>query len=195
MTYKEAEAQMAALMKAEHEYHTQHIEPLTYNQGDPNNPNKIPKEIQSGYIELTQKVKRFGERLATDPTFFDILVPWVVDVKGRSDAGEDAVKKVMEDLDFNKFLEKQGALPADIKKFIIGHEFKLEGSGGSVNSWHIGVICNEPDSRRFCALIQHKYRMALEHKAIWLEKHFWGWRLPTLYNWGDVSEYYRKNTV
>lgn len=195
MNYNEAEAQMATLLKAEMDYHKEHIEPLTHNQNNPDNPVTIPKEVQSGYTELTQKVKRFGERLAADPIFFDILAPWVVDVKGRSDAGEEAIKEVLDDLDFNKFLEKHGSLPSSIRKFIDENGFKLEGSGGSASSWHIGVICNEPDSRRFCALIQQKYRIAIERKAIWLERHFWGWRLPSLYNWSDVSEYCRKNII
>lgn len=192
MTFKEAEAHMAMLMKLEIDYYKKHIEPITKNRGP---SDKVPQEIEYEHRRLRVEVKRFGEMLATNPTFSDILVPWVVDVKGRSDSGEAAIKEVLENLDFKDFMKKHGSLPDEIRKFINESGFRLEGCGGSTRSWHIGVICNEPDSRRFCAMVQQRYRKAIDSKAIWLEKKFWGWRLPTLFNENDIIAYYRKNTT
>jgi len=126
-------------------------------------------------------IKKYGEYLAGHPLFFDIMKHWMVDVKGKGAGTGEDIEEGLESLDFFEMTEKiGGGLAKSIRGVIEENGFKITDAGGCVESWHLGVPCNEIDSRRLCTLIYMKFGKAIKAGLILVERKFWGWKLPTV---------------
>ena len=196
LTYAEAEAKMAGLLKDAIDYLTKCREDHGYEAGVFMSGQELTEEEEGHYGRLRHKAEKYADELAADPAFFDILESYMTDVKGTGGMpSEDSVKEVV-DSGFERdeifgFLEKMGGnLVGAVRNFIEDLGFRICDAGGGGGSWHLGVRGNEPDSRRLCAALHKQFGPALDAGMIKIERHHWGYRLPTLYNDGDVERYF-----
>jgi len=71
---------------------------------------------------------------------------WMCDVIGKQLASEEQMKNVCEDVThetLEKFIGERGNLPTAIKEYIKDLGYEWSDSGGSCDSWHIGVPFND----------------------------------------------------
>ncbi len=201
MTIEEAYKKMYELMKKEMDHYYKNIQPIIdsapyhidKNGNHIGSSIEIPEEIKKEKEILENNVKSFEKELAAYPHICPILEYWMVDIYGDyGEAGEKEMEKVLNDLDFKSYIEAQGSIPSTIQKFIENQGFKITDRGGGVGGWNIGVPCNDGESNRLCCLLHDKFKNLIDKKYIKILKVFWGYRLPGLRNWNDVSEYENK---
>lgn len=182
--YKIAEQKMAQLMLAEKEFIEAHP-----------NLKETPVEIEQAE-KLKKAINLYGKQLAADPFFFDIMIQWMVDVKGNNSEFEYNDLNILTqgvENDVDDLINAQGSLANQVQKVIESHGFQITDRGIGGNRWHVGVPCNEADSRSLCSLLQQTFRKSLEVGAIKVVRHFWEWRLPTLYNFDALDHFLRSN--
>jgi hypothetical protein len=176
--YKLAEQKMAQLMLSHKEF-----------------TDAYPNEVEQAE-KLKQAVNSYGKQLASDPFFFDIMIQWMVDVKGNNSEFEcndlNTLTQVVEN-DTDDLINQQGSLANQVQKVIESNGFQITDRGIGGNRWHVGVPCNEVDSRRLCSLLNQTFKKSLELGAIKIVRHFWEWRLPTLYNSDALDHFLRSN--
>lgn len=191
LSYNEAEKKMAELIYREIIFHNEQIKPLL-KDGTENTGlefKQIPDKILAQREILHRDTESFGKELAARPEFFDVMQPWMVDVKGEGD-GIDVL--ALEDLDFKRMIEQQGPLASQIQNFITNNGYHITDRGGGAKNWHVGVPCNEAEARRLCSMLHIQFKKAIDSGIIRVVKHFWGWKLPTLYNWDAVGKYFEE---
>ena len=196
MSYQEAEAKMAELLKKAIDYHKECRE---RHGCDPDcyTPGELTEEEIREHNALRHDARKFADELAADPYFFDILESYMTDVVGTGgcptdDAVKAGIESAVEKGEMFEFITKLGGNLADaIRRYIQGLGFRISDSGGGCGGWHYGVRGNEPDSRRLCAALHKQFKPAIDAGLIKIRRHHWGYRLPTLYNDNDVEAYFR----
>ena len=145
---------------------------------------------------LEHDIRCFGDMLAADPFFFDILSSYMVDVKGTGPSPspeevENAIADMATGNDFADYTNRIGGGMAEaVRRFIDNLGYTITDCGFGGGGWHVGVPGNEPGSRKLCAALHKHFLAAINSGIIKVERHQWGHRLPSLYNDLDVENYY-----
>jgi hypothetical protein len=64
---------------------------------------------------------------------------WMVDVKGKGgEGGEEAVQKVLQDIDFKEYIESQGGLATAVQQWL-EYKYSISDCGAGGGSWHLGM--------------------------------------------------------
>lgn len=75
---------------------------------------------------------------------------WMVDIKGKEgEGGGRTLKRVLTDLDFPEFINKQGSLAATVQSEIEKYGYTITDRGAGGGSWHIGVPFQDLESAVF----------------------------------------------
>lgn len=188
MSYVEAETKMASLMKAQRDFWIHNI----------NTNDEISKETWLQYDLLNIHRDKFGEELAANPSFSEIMLSWVVDINGVQCCN---IKNIINNLDkicsnemeIEDLLKQEGGMQQSIITFINQAGFKISGAGGGYSGWHIGIFGNNAETNKFCEFIHFKFRKAISYNLISVRKRFWKHWLPTLYNWDCLDKWISKN--
>jgi hypothetical protein len=193
LTLEEAQDKMARLMLEERdEHHKLYAEPLkgggfiysgSAGEGKDDRPHKAAKHA----------VKLFGDELAGMPQFRDELICWMVDVTGEGEPSDESKREALRTLNFARLTGKAGGnLASTIREWIADKLYmQITDSGGGCGGWHMGVPCNEEQSRTLCKSLHSEFARAIDSGLIKVLCRFWGWRLPGLYNWDDAEKYAR----
>lgn len=165
---------------------------------DGNEGNLIGEEHEDGRVDSVDELReqffhhkyaeqQFMDEVAACPAFFDVLRPWMVDVKGCNAqfneedmlaAVSDATQTAEEATEaFREFIHKAGPLPTAIQGFIEAHGFTITDRGGGGDCWHVGTPCTESECRRLCTLLYLHFKKAIDAGLIRVVRHWWGWRL------------------
>ena len=146
-------------------------------------------ELYKAYFDAKAAIHRFENRLMAMPSLFDKLEYWMVDIVGKADE-EDNAEIIIEDFlksgDMHKAVKESDNLCALVWEYVTEHGFEITDCGGGCSSWHIGVPCNEPESRRLIKLVHKDFKAFLAEDVLSIERMFWGVKWPDLRNMFDA---------
>ncbi len=114
-------------------------------------------------------------RILGDPRYFDTVRFWMVDIRGKANASEEDMKRLME-----AFIEKgvsavdgTGGLATAVNRYLSSRGFRVTDSGGGASSWHVGVHCTDGESRTLCCLMHRHFSAAIQCGALLIERKVW----------------------
>jgi hypothetical protein len=177
MDLQEATVTMALLMKKESDFYEQHAIP------DISLTRENLKELEW----LKANTREFGNRLAANPYFFDVMESWVVTVLGTEGVNTDSMKEAMGSADVDDLIDRASALAASIKKHLRDNGYVICNMGAGEDGWDIGIRCSEKKSRDLCVEIHQRYMQAIEMGLLTISRRFAGHSLPGLYSYDDAK--------
>jgi hypothetical protein len=180
---QEALFTMALLIKKEQGFYEKRIKPLedlslnsaTYREFE---------HIRASRIE-------FGNRLAADPNFYDIIESWIIAVIGKEGISKETVDRAYNEKDYAKALEHSGTLAVSVRDFLKENGYIFCNVGAGEDGWDISVRCTEKKARELCSLIRERFHQALRLDLLHLSKRFGGHYLPGLYSLQDAERILR----
>ncbi len=206
MTYKQAETKLADLLNRQGESHAAAMEILernavAYKIGvlDEALIIRMSEEDRFNYNSLiddsnkaAHEIKNFTEGLACNPAFFDIMMPWMVDIRGKDEPQAEALLATAgapTHANIKSMLETAGALPKSVRDWLEEQKYPITDSGGGAGGWHLGIPCTEPQARMLCSDFHIQFRDPIRAGLLTIVRHFWGWKLPTMHNWEQAKNY------
>ena len=181
MDLQQATLTMALLMKKEIDLNRQFIE------GNENRQDSSFGEIKRQYEYIKANTREFGNRLAANPPFFDIMESWRVNVGGKEGVSEETMKMAKEDSDMDTLVEKAGNMAASVKEFLLSQNLPVAGISAGEDGWDIGLLCTEKVSKELCRSLHQRFAYAIKLGLITVSRRFSGHNLPGLYNWTDAE--------
>lgn len=184
MDLQEATIAMASLMKGEAEFYREHLE-----HADPSTLEELErhKTALKEYQWLQSNTREFGNVLAANPNFFDVMESWRIVIAGTEGVNKDSVNEAMDTDDVEDLVDRCGPLAVSIKAYIKDKGGMICDMSAGENGWDIAIRCSEKNSRLLCEDIYRKYIRALEMKLIMVSRRFAGHCLPGLYSWEDAE--------
>jgi len=188
MNKKEIYDKMAKLMKEEENIWKECFgDKIGYTQDDFKN---LPEKLTDKLEIAKREVHQFGNEVAANPEFFDIVVSWIIDIEGQySECGEEDMKEALDTLNFRDFLDKSGSIPSIIQRDLERFGIKITDRGGGTCSWYIGIPCNNKQADFVCEFLHRRFKNLINNGSIKIKKKFWQHRLLGLYNLDEVNEY------
>jgi hypothetical protein len=184
MDLQQATRAMALLMKNEADFHKEFLSD-TVMQGEEDH-GKV-KELYRQYQWLKSYTREFGNELAANPHFFDVMESWVVYLKGKDSVDKERIKVAVEKDDVDELIEQTGGLASSIKNYLKEQGYQICDISAGEDGWDIGVRCSEKKSRDLCVEIHQRYYRTIEIGLLSLSRRFSGHCLPGLYNWDDAE--------
>lgn len=179
MDLQEALFAMALLIKKEQDFYKDRIKPLedislnsaTYREYE---------YIRANRIE-------FGNRLAADPNFYDIIESWIIAVIGKEGISKETMDRVVNEKDYAAALEHSGTLAVSVKDFLKEAGYIFCNVGAGEDGWDLSVRCTEKKARDLCDQIRQKFHQAIKLDLLHISKRFGGHYLPGLYSRQDAE--------
>ena len=196
MTLQEAERKMARLMKAEKDFVESNPLPHKTDKRGIRRCAATPAQQKEWLRKreiLEEDINFFGQQLAANPDFADILIGWIVWVFGRNECDP---LMLIQRIPSNTILEgvkKTDALSEAIINFIQENDFHITESGGGPDGWDIGVPCTDKQARKLCDLLYKKFHKAINSGLIIVRKEFNDFFLPKLTNWPELDAWIKRN--
>jgi hypothetical protein len=183
MDLQEATLTMALLMKEEYEFYEQHAE-----------PNKAAADGMD--IEDLKELewrrantREFGNRLAANPYFFDVMESWVVAISGNEGVNKESMEEAAKSSDVDDLVDRASVLAASVKKHLKDNGYVICDMGAGETGWDFGIRCTENQSRALCMEMHQRYTSAIEMGLLSVSRRFAGHRLPGLYNWDNAKRF------
>lgn len=177
MDLQEATLTMALLMKEEYEFYEEHAQP---------DKGMVLEDLKK--MEwLRANTREFGNRLAANPYFFDVMESWSVTILGKEGVNEDSLKSAMESDDVDDLIDRASVLGSSIKGHLRKNGYVISDMGAGEDGWDIAVRCTEKKSRDLCTEIYQRYAQAIEMGVLMISRRFAGNMLPGLYHWDDAK--------
>lgn len=185
---QEATIEMATLMRGESEFFNEHLEGVK-----PNTRDEIQryKSALKEFEWLQSITREFGNTLAANPNFFDIMESWRIVISGTESVDRGSIYEAKETDDVEDLLERCGSLASSIKAYVKGKGWMICDMSAGEDGWDIAVRCSEKNSRLFCEDVYRKFIFAINQKLITVSRRFAGHCLPGLYNWEDANRILR----
>lgn len=183
MDLQEATIKMASLMKGEAEFFKEHLDGIK-----PNTQDEIHRfKTALKEFEWLQSITReFGNTLAANPNFFDIMESWRIVISGTESVDRGSIYEAKDTDDIEDLLERCGSLAASIKAYVKAKGWMICDMSAGEDGWDIAVRCSEKNSRLFCEDVYRRFIFAINQKLITVSRRFAGHCLPGLYNWEDA---------
>lgn len=188
MHIKLAEKMLAACLKNEFDFYQKHIEPLLNENKD----TVIPEKIQKEFEELQDETEFCEDELASYPEIFEAMTCWMIEISG------EGIKESIPDLskiDVNEFIDQYGNLAHEVIQTLRKEDIQISNLAGTKNSWNIGILCTDTESKRLCAFLHEKFKSAIELRLMIIYKKFWNHRFSNLYDWDSLQEWLKTNTI
>lgn len=186
MDLQEASIAMASLMKGEALFYREHLEnPLPRSDDEIQRYATAKKEFEW----LQSNTREFGNILAANPNFFDIMESWRIVVTGTESVNRDSINEALGTDDVEDLIERCGSLASSIKAYVKNKGWMICDMSAGEDGWDIAVRCTEKNSRLLCEDIYRKYITAIDRKLITVSRRFSGHCLPGLYNWEDADRF------
>jgi hypothetical protein len=141
----------------------------------------IPQTEES--INLHREINDLAILVLGHPDSFDKVRFWMVDAKGSTVECEISKKlyaasiKDAEDELGHKYIEKFGALPAEVRSVM--SKWNLTDSGGGYDSWHLGCHSTEKEAKEICTELHTKFKHAINAGILVIERKPWSLALKT----------------
>lgn len=174
MDLQEATVTMALLLRKEADFIEQH-------------PKTLSTEDMKEFEWLKANTREFGNRLAANPHFFDVMESWVVTIIGTEGVNPDSIKNALASDDVDDLVDRASTLAASIKRHLRNNGYMICDMGAGEDGWDIGIRCTEKQSRNLCVEMHQRYTQAIEMKLLAISRRFAGHILPGLYNWDDAK--------
>ena len=129
MDLQQATLTMALIMKKEIDFYRQFIKDL----GDRYDDKAI--ELRKQYEYVRANTREYGNRLAANPYFFDVMESWCVTVSGREGVSEETMQQAKRDQDAEAMIEKAGNLAGEVKSFLVSKDFPVAGMGAGEDGY------------------------------------------------------------
>lgn len=183
MDLQEATIAMAALMKGEADFYREHLK-----DAKPESPEELERHHKAlkEFEWLQSNTREFGNQLAANPNFFDIMESWKIYINGTEGASKDSITEAISTDDVDGLIDRCGNLAIGIKGYIKEKGFIICGMSAGEDGWDIAVRCSEKNSRVLCEDVYRRFFRALEVKLITVSRRFAGHCLPGLYSWDDA---------
>lgn len=181
MDVQEATIAMAFLMKKEIDFYKEFIE----GKVGSNDPDTIASWRRFEYLKST--TREFGNRLAANPAFFDIMESWIIVVSGQDGVSRESMAAAAETDDVNDLVDKSGSLAYSVKEFLKAKGCFICDMGAGEDGWDVGTRCSEKKSRTLCDELYKNYRKAIDMDLLFISRRFAGHCLPDLYCWEDAE--------
>lgn len=183
MDLQEATIKIASLMKGEAEFFKEHLDGIK-----PNTQDEIHRfKTALKEFEWLQSITReFGNTLAANPNFFDIMESWRIVISGTESVDRGSIYEAKDTDDIEDLLERCGSLAASIKAYVKAKGWMICDMSAGEDGWDIAVRCSEKNSRLFCEDVYRRFIFAINQKLITVSRRFAGHCLPGLYNWEDA---------
>jgi len=177
MDLQEATIAMAYLMKNEIDFYKKNLEGV-----------EPTKKLLEEFEWIKSNTREFGNRLAANPNFFNVMESWKVYILGKEGVNEDSIQKAAETFNVEDLVEQCGNLAISIKEFISSKGLIICDIGAGTDGWDIGVRCTEKISQTLCYDVHKKFWSAINLKLIAVSRRFAGHSLPGLYTWDDAEK-------
>jgi hypothetical protein len=177
MDLQEATITMALLMKKEADFYAQHAA----------QDKSLTREDLKQLEWLKANTREFGNRLAANPYFFDVMESWVVTILGTEGVNTDSVKEALESADVDDLVDRASSLAASIKKHLRDNGYVICDMGAGEDGWDVGVRCTDKQSRTLCTELLQRYTQAIEMGLVAVSRRFAGHTLPGLHDWDDAK--------
>ncbi len=174
---------MALHMRSEADFYTEHLLDYPKDKYGSEEHRKFLHEFE--YIQ--SNTREFGNRLAANPHFFDIMESWHVTLVGKESVEETSVKEAMKTDDVNKLMEQASNLATSVKDFVLSEGYVVTNISAGTDGWDIAIRCKEKESRVLCTDLQQRYARAIELELLAISRRFAGHCLPGLYNWDTAA--------
>jgi hypothetical protein len=178
MDLQEATLTMALLMKEEHEFYEKHA------KADSSMCVEDLRELEW----RRANVREFGNRLAANPYFFDVMESWVVTIIGKEGVNQESMNDAMKTADIDDLVDKASVLASSVKQHLRNEGYVICDMGAGEDGWDIGVRCTEKKSRALCMELYQRYVLAIEIGLLSISRRFSGHKLPGLYSWDDAKK-------
>jgi hypothetical protein len=173
MDLQEATITMALLMKKETDFYEQHT--------------TMSREDLKQLEWLKANTREFGNRLAANPYFFDVMESWVVTILGTEGVNTDSMKEALESADVDDLVDRASSLAASIKKHLRDNGYMICDMGAGEDGWDVGVRCTDKQSRNLCTELLQRYTQAIDMGLLAVSRRFAGHTLPGLHNCDDAK--------
>jgi hypothetical protein len=178
MDLQEATIIMALLMKKEADFYEQHGQP----------GQTLTREDLKEFEWLKANTREFGNRLAANPNFFDVMESWIVTLTGTEGVNKDSMDEALQSSDVDDLVDRASSLAASVKKHVRDNGYVICDMGAGEDGWDFGVRCSDKKSRDLCVELHQRYIQALELGLLTISRRFAGHTLPGLYNWEDAKK-------
>lgn len=123
------------------------------------------------------------EQISADPDFFDILIGWIVEVRGKN--GTDDIHKMIKAFQgtpeqARENMKKMGGLQQAVGNALEQWGYNIEEMGGGTTGWHLGVHCTDKEAKTLCRRLHAKFKKAISLDLLRVHKMFTGYKLPEL---------------
>lgn len=180
MTVEEAKRQLLAAME---KYNGVLAEGPNEGPMDPEQAQARQQAIGAAAMECQKVVSR----LSSLPHVFPHICCWMVDVRGKTEAGEDTVKEAVQQLKNTpnavEGVRKHnamigGSMRKQVVDLVKNNGFLLTDSGACATSWHIGCHCTTWEADALCALLHVRFSKAITAQWLTVERKQWaaGWK-------------------
>lgn len=181
MDLQQATLAMALLMKKEKDFYKQFLD------GYENRKDENYQQLIHQFEYIKANTREFGNRLAANPHFFNILESWSVTITGKEGVSDETMKESAQKNDADTLINKAGNLALEAKKFIKSQNLPIFKMSAGEDGWDISVLCTEKISRELCLNLHQRFFHAIQLKLLNLSRRFAGHNLPGLYNWNDAE--------
>jgi len=186
MDLQEATATMALLMKNEAEYYKENLENV--NPVTPEESERYQKKLNE-FKWIKSNTLEFGNRLAANPCFFDIMESWHVVLYGKEGVNKNSVYEAYKTHNVEDLIDRCGGIAINIKEYIKTNGYLISDMSAGEDGWDISVKCTEKKSRDLCGAIYRRYSHTINLKLLSISRRFAGHCLPGLYDWNDAYKY------
>lgn len=184
MDIQEATIAMAKFMKIEKNFYDSHLKarrPKTIEEVE-----KIA-ELQKQFEVYKSRTRKFGNILAADPRFFQIMESWIVCVEGKDSVSRQSMIREQKTADVENLINSASNIASSVKSYIRYLGYYIHDMGAGEDGWDINMRCTEKDSKELCRLLHEKYFLAINHDLISISRKFGGHKLPGLYSYEDAE--------
>lgn len=180
ITVEEAKRQ---LMEAVDEYQSALAGCPQKGPMDPEEFRAMQQTIQGAAVRCQKAVSK----LASLPHVFPHICCWMVDVRGKTEAGEDTVKEAVQQLKAAESavegVQKHnaligGSMRKQVTDLVKNNGFLITDSGAGAEFWHIGCHCTTWEADALCALLHVTFAKAITAQWLVIERKQWsaGWK-------------------
>ena len=177
MDLQEATLTMALLMKKESDFYEQHAQ----------QEQSLSRENLKELEWLKANTREFGNRLAANPYFFDVMESWVVTLIGTEGVNKDSMKDAMESADIDDLVDRASVLAASVKSYVRNSGYIVYDMGAGEDGWDLGIRCTDKQSKNLCIELHQRYTQAIEMNLLAISRRFAGHTLPGLHTWEDAK--------
>lgn len=186
MDLQEATLAMAALMKGKADFYKEHLDGIK-----PETVEEIKRhEIAVKEHEwLKSNIREFGNTLAANPHFFDVMESWKVVIKGTQGVSKESIDEALKTADVDDLIDRSGNLAVNIKRHIKEKGLIICDMSAGEDGWDISIRCTEKNSRLLCFDIHREFSRALEIEILSISRRFAEHCLPGLYSEEDAYNF------